>query len=397
MKSYDVKTKCTTASARVVAGLVCAALLAVPYAVLADAPAGLTVSGVYTYVVYPDRHPPPYTARYRFRAQVLGGRWVIGYEDLASATNPALVNVRATASCDGTNIYFVQFQSQSGVSNAWGARYEAVRPKLATTLAEIFPGTYPPPKEPTLQRLWLPFASRSVLGAPRGIAKPPFSVDLAIFYETDYQCGYYWSDDGPGGQMRQIVLTNAGSVLHRDSTDGKIRRRQLAPPYDKGYVEGVGVYERTTNVEEALVPLQFKFTAYSPQFKIGGAPALSRVYTYTCVVTDCYPSSIGPIPAPLPRGRVLVTDRRFERDGWSQLDYIATNGWLEAGDPLIIARKKNTLKSSLNQEVLSALNISPGRIHWLRYAICVLLVLPLGLVVLRGLVQKLKREVKGKA
>src|SRR3954462_6973651 len=98
-------------------------LLARTEVIGADKP-GVTVRGRYEYTVGPENEPPIYAVQYDFEVSISGRLWRIAYEDPQAATNAEILNQRAVASFDGTNIYFIQFQNPLAVKRVWGERYE---------------------------------------------------------------------------------------------------------------------------------------------------------------------------------------------------------------------------------------------------------------------------------
>jgi hypothetical protein len=373
--------------------LVAVLVLPLVCAGLADQQTGVRMQGIYRYVVRPDNPVPVFAAEYNFDVLVSGCSWIIAYEDTSALTNAELLNVRATASCDGTNIYFVQYQSESAVKKAWGNRYDSVKAQLPTIIAKIFPGVYPPPEEFTLQTIWFALAADCVLGPASGRIKPIESVDLAMFYgNTNVYCGYYRTTDQNKPGTHQITLTNDGYFAVRDNRDGKVLRLKGAPPYDKGFVQGIGIWSGTTNVGAVRVSREFEFTAFAPRFGRRDSAEFERTFSFRCIVTNVGPATVGEIPVPLPNGRVLVADRRLANEGWARIDYMATNGWMAVNDDFIAFRAQNSPKSSFESEVLAVLNHPRSEFKWFRYATWLLLVLPLGLWALGAFRQKYKQR-----
>jgi hypothetical protein len=359
------------------------------------ATSGTSVAGICEYKV-PAGNGTFYRERCRFVVSTAGCSWIISYEDVPNPNGQGLLTPPATGSCDGTNIYFVELQTEARAKAAWGERYESVKPGLPAALATIYPGNYPPPEQHMLQKLWFAFASSCVLRPPAGRAKPMSSVDLAVFYDnTNFSIGYYLTADTEHPGDRTITLTNDGCIVERDRASGKVLRLRGAPPYDKGFTEAVGTWSHTTNVSGMSVPTEFQYTSFVPKYSPGqSTPDVREWMTYRCVVTNVQSATIEAVPAPLPAGRVLVTDRRLMRQGWSQLSYLATNDWVAGNDPRVTFRAKNSRKSALEAEVLGAMGIKPGGSDQLRHLIWVLLALPLGILGLKGLLNKLRQRHK---
>src|SRR5713101_7359309 len=169
--------------------------------------AEVALSGTCDYVTRPENELPLYSARYNFEVSVSGCSWMISYKDTAAATNADLLIARSVASCDGTNIYFVEFHGEAAVKKAWGDRYNSVSNELPRAMAKIYPGDYPPPQEAVLQKLWFAFASSCVLDGSNGRKKPPFLLDPAIFYDDpEFRCAYYWTTNESQPLQRQVTL-----------------------------------------------------------------------------------------------------------------------------------------------------------------------------------------------
>jgi len=300
--------------------------------------ASITLSGSYEYSVYAGRPAPRYSATYAFHASVGGRAWIIRYEDTSALTNADTLNAEAIASCDGTNTYLVQFQNELAVRKVFGERYESVKHELPVAMATIYPGDYPPPKEPTLQNIWLAIASSSVLSAARGKAKPPFITDLETFYDTNYNCDYYWTTDQAQPERRELVLKTDRHLLEDVWINGKKQRVKPAPPYDHGHTNGVGLWKQATNIAGVVVATEFEFTAFAPGPTRRSAGDLARAYIYRCIVTNIAKAPIPSVPVPLPAGRVTVTDRRFDKSEDGGNHYLAKKDWSQTEmDPAELA------------------------------------------------------------
>ena len=360
--------------------------LAAPY----NGQSGVRLQGTYEYVVRPENHFPVFSARYNFDVIIAGCSWIISYEDLSASTNANLLDVRATASCDGTNIYFVQYQSESAAKHTWGSRYDSVKNDLPVAVAKIFPGNYPPPEEFILHTIWFAFGANCVLGSPAGKAKPVQYADLAMFYgDTNYFSGYFRTTGESNPTTHLITLTHNGFILIRHGPDWAVRRLKLLPPYDKGFVEGVGVWRGVTNISDVSVPNEFEYTGFAPKFRSPNPPAFEKTFTYRCIVTNVETAMTDEMPVRLPNGRVLVTDRRLANEGWSRITYMATNNWIPLEDVIAMARAQNIEKSSFESDVVYTLSagkppvksnsagIPPVKSNRIRYMFCFAIALPL--------------------
>jgi peroxiredoxin len=241
---------------------------------------GITVSGTGEYSVFDGSQAPPHSATYNFQASVAGRAWIIRYAQTADSRNADTLNAEAVASCDGTNIYLIQFQNEAAVRRVWGDRYESMKAQLPVAMATIYPGDYPPGQEFALQNIWRAFASSSVL---------PWTTN-----ETQ-----------PG--FRQLIL----------KTDG--------------FTNGVGIWSEVTNIAGVSVPTEFEFTAFS-QAARNGSVVLLTASTDRCTVTNVGSAAIPSVPTPLPFGRVLVTDHRLDKSKdprYPDSTYLTTTGrWL---------------------------------------------------------------------
>jgi len=218
--------------------------------------------------------------------------------------------------------------------------------QLPAALGEIFAGNYPPPQKFTLLNIWRALASSSVLADSRGKAKPPSFVDLAKFYDTNFNCDYYWTTNEMRPNKRQLILKTDGHYLENVFVNGQMRPAKLFAPYDKGYTNAIGVWKQATNIAGMLVPTDYSFTSFSP--KSGGRTAadLQTASTYRCLVTNIATAPIPLIPVPLPAGNVLVTDRRFDKSENGGTRYSTRKGWFHQEiDPAdLIANESVKLK-----------------------------------------------------
>jgi len=308
------------------------ATLAVVYLILAVTSlpgadgAGVILSGNYEYTVYAGSPTPLHSAKYSFEVSVDGRLWIIEYKDTSALTNMDAFT-SAVASCDGTNIYVVQYQKESAVRKAWGDRYDSVKDELPVAMATIYPGDYPPPREFALQNIWLAFASSSLLADARGKAKPPFIADLATCYDNNYNCDVYWITNETHLGSRELILMADGRIPQEVRINDRVQDVKLPAPYDKGYTNSVGLWRQLTNIAGVFVPTEFEFSAFAPKPRGRVAEDLMTAYTYRCVVTNIATAPLPSVPTPLPSGRVLVTDRRFAKSEDSRTTYLATRGW----------------------------------------------------------------------
>jgi hypothetical protein len=315
--------------------------------------------------------------------------WIIEYYGSRPSRGGPSVDTQTVASCDGTNIYVVEIQNDEANRAVWADDYERVKDSLPRAVAAMFLGTYPPPEQPTLQHIWLAFASHCILNEPSGTTKPLTAVDLALFYDTNFVCNYSWELDTERA-MRRLTFSNASFFLQRASTDGKVRRLKYESPYDAGFIEGVGLWTNESTILGQKVATQCVFSSYFPRFDNNTRAECVRTMSFKCVATNIDRSVITQIPPPLPEGRVLVTDRRLANNGGSRLDYILTNGWAGASESMLALRARHTPQSSLEEEVLDTFGIKRPSTSLMRIIVWIVLAAPSSLLLASIVFKRLK-------
>jgi len=329
---------------------------------------------------------------YNFEATISGCCWKISYEGPTETTITDILKEKCIATCDGTNVYICEFQLEDMARKAWGNRYASVKDQLPVAMAEILPGTYPARKQVILHT-WLALASGCVLSGDGGRTRPPYIEDLAMFYNTNsLECLYSWGTSDSGS--RRIVFKSDGRLMERDQETGKLSETKFLPPYDEGFTIGEGVYRESTNIGGISVPLLFEFDGFAPTNTGKSAAELRRINHYSCRVSELHSAAYDQISSELPKGLVLVTDRRFEQDGLGSVKYSVTNGlWPAPDDSHFKKVVAMTPRISLESEVIRDMGL-PRRPRWnvTRLIIWILLFLPLGLIVFKGLSDKLKTK-----
>jgi hypothetical protein len=366
------------------------ALLAISVIGASDPSKGVIVSGSYEYDVSERYH-----RRYDFEISLFGCSWIIAYEDPSALTDSNTLVARSVASCDGTNIYHVQFHSEPAVRKAWGDRYESIRADLPVAVANVFPGTYPPPRDFTLVHLWFAFGSGCVFNGSFGSNRPPSSVDLALFYEDPrFLSEYQWSTIDAKVGSREIAFKNNGYFARRDTgSRGKVVYSRYLPPFQNGFISARGVVSQATNCAGMTLPLKFDFTEFVPDYGVTNFKRLRPIYTYTCSVTNVGLVDGAPIPVALPEGRVDVSDIRFQSRGYAQVNYILTNGWIvDTNDEFLISRLQNSPKVSLEEEIIGLLDLGRHHGQWKRYLVWLFLALAICLLIFTGTWRKLKPQ-----
>jgi hypothetical protein len=182
--------------------------------------------------------------------------------------------------------------------------------------------------------------------------KPPYGEDLAMFYNTNIYCDYFWSFDSSKA-FRELILTSDGFRFQRNQRDGQILKLRWPQPFDNGYTNGIGSWLQVTNIDGTSVPLQYEFTAFTPIPSGGTSNDLKRLFLYSCVVSNIQSGSIDRLPVCPPVGRVMVTDRRFQSLGYTTITYVITNGfWIPIDNPLLANRISFAKKSTLEDDAL---------------------------------------------
>ena len=348
---------------------------------------GVILNGTCEYIVRPENMSPSYSAHYSFEVSLLGSSWIVTYEDISALTNSNVLNVRGVASCDGTNIYLVQYQNEIAVKKAWGSRYESIKNELPVAQAEIYPGSYPPPNPSILQQLWFAFASSTTFTGSSGKAKPPAFVDLAIFYSAEFECAYFWSNSVT---TRQITLKSDGRIPGRDIATGQMKYLKRSP-----YTSGVGVWSEVTSIAGVFVGRKFEYAEFAPLAASQNSKDLLKTWAFKCTLTSVRTGAIDQIPTKLPEGRILMTDRRFLASGYSKINYISVTGWIPAENEYVTSQLSNRPLLSLEDEFAHALGSRPApRTKPVRYVIWAALALPLCLLLAKGLFDKLKNKKK---
>ncbi|MGB9620430.1 MAG: hypothetical protein ACPL7K_08465 [Armatimonadota bacterium] len=198
------------------------------------------------------------------------------------------------------------------------------------------------------------FASGCVLTNSRGKAKPSEAVDLGIFCWPEFSCDYAIETNQAGDRVIRFV--SEGYFFARDPDTGEARRLRFAPPYSSGFVRNLGVWSDFTNLAGVWIARQFTFTNFWPKYPAPPKPEFWAPCTRKVSVTNCYVEPMRPIPEPLPERKFLVIDRRLAEQGWARVSY-ATNRWLDASDPFVLFRARNTDRESFDDE---------ARLRWRR-------------------------------
>jgi hypothetical protein len=369
----------------------------------------IELNGIYTYSLNQQDGAEFYSSKYTFDVSIKGCSWVIKYEQIKTDNKSAEpLDIGSVASCDGTNIYVVHFQNPEADKKVWRDRYISEKSQLPVALANIYFGTYPPPKEPVLQHLWLAFASpMCLLNNMDGKAKPPFITDMAIFSDKNYNCDYHWVTSVSAPNIRSLIFTTDGNFLVRDSSNGKVLHAKSPYPYDRGYTNGIGSWLQKTNIDDVYFPTLFQFTAFVPSFdkSSSNSPNLFKACTYACTVVDAKVSMLPQIPVLLPEGKILVSDRRFSHQGYAFISYPITNRtWLTTSDPFLKRLLQTSRRWSLEDEALSEIGIKPSlkgnavssssKLAIARFVVLCLMLSPLAFFAIKFAVAKNKPKTK---
>jgi hypothetical protein len=349
---------------------------------------GIELSGVYEYTLHPDAPAPLFVATYNFKATISGCKWAIECEDIAAITNSSILNGECVASCDGNNIYYVQFQNEDAVKKSFGTNYESLKNRLPAAIAEIYPGDYPMLRTYfAVENIWFAFASKCVIDQSHGTIKPPYVVDLAVFENTNFYSNCYFVTNGFGGMADEIVIRNNGNYFFRDTQNGRLLTGKLGPPFSKGYTNAIGLYENWTNVFGENVPMTFEFSSFSPSAAGRSTNGLLRITSYKCIVTNVAVASIAEFPIAPPTGNVMVTDHRFAASGSASINYFVTNEWLQSDNYQLAELVKHGPMRSAEQEALMDLGVSPHHDE-MKYIVWALMSLPLCVLLIVSLARK---------
>lgn len=215
---------------------------------------GVALEGVYTYSLLMGASKASWSAAHSFRLEIRGCEWTIEHRDLSSATNKGLASVRGIAACDGANVYTVDYQSGAAARIAWGRDYDSVKDKLPEGLISILPGLYPPPDGPVVQHIWLALASGCALPGARGTTKPLAPVDLALFSDRRFSCGYEWFTNAGGSGLPSLALISDGYTLAR-SSKGSIVRVPFASRLSAGFTNTLVNWRQAASINGVLLPM----------------------------------------------------------------------------------------------------------------------------------------------
>ena len=306
---------------------------------------GVALEGVYTYSLLMGASKASWSAAHSFRLEIRGCEWTIEHRDLSSATNKGLASVRGIAACDGANVYTVDYQSGAAARIAWGRDYDSVKDKLPEGLISILPGLYPPPDGPVVQHIWLALASGCALPGARGTTKPLAPVDLALFSDRRFSCGYEWFTNAGGSGLPSLALISDGYTLAR-SSKGSIVRVPFASRLSAGFTNTLVNWRQAASINGVLLPMDVECTSFVP-----GATGLFVSFKYRCQVTNASECNMASIPPRLSEGAFAVTDRRFMDQGYASFRYVVTNRWLPMDDANIARLMAHSPKGTLESEV----------------------------------------------
>jgi hypothetical protein len=246
--------------------------------------------------------------------------------------------------------------------------------------------------------LWIAFLSRNVWDKNGGKAKPPNTMDLAMFYNPDFFCEYLWTNLVPESGLPVLRLRSGRQWLARDRHNkGKLHYFSLPPPYENGYTLAEARWLAETNVAGTIMPTKFEFSYFVPKNRAAVVDDLKTWYTFRCFVTNTYTAQLESIPAGFQGNQmVLVWDHRFASAGHPTITYGITNAWSGTVDANTIARLNNLPRESLEHESLRRDGFAPPAERaytrpLIRITMAALITLPLIVYMVRGIHKRQKK------
>jgi hypothetical protein len=326
-----------------------------------------------------------------FRIAIQGSNWVIGCDYTSATSNSKSLYLRVDASCDGQNIYVVHALNPSVVAQ-----------NVEKNEAAVYPGIYPPPQERETYYLWLAFVSSTIFADTHGMAKPPNTPDLSMFYNTNIWCRYEWATNS--GCARELVLKTEGNILVRDkSHNGALISYSLKPPYQDGYMLANARWINMTNVLGIFVPMQYEYSSFAPKPAAASSTDLQKIYSYNCKVTNVFTAPIPAVPAALQGDReVFVFDHRFFSNDVATLTYSWTNSWHELTKAKLEKRLEGVPKETLEEQSLKQHGFIPKTNSLLnenkrmivRIVLVITLIMPFAVLKLKTAIQKTNKTNK---
>jgi len=275
------------------------------------------IQGRYQYTVYQGRENPIFSKELDFTIQIRDCRWSIQTREIDATHYAGIDTGLTTFQCDGQSIYVILERKTVDIKSSDSLLVR--RPDGDVT---IYPESYPSPREPALQHIWLGYAANCLMSAPSGTCRSPFAEDLDIFLDQRL-LKHYEIDQFKATGSRTIAITDSGKIATRDS-DGNIQIDRLAEPYGKGYLTARGIWTQTNILGHTCS--NFQFIAYSPNPRGKLATDLIKSFVAVCTITNLTEESFPDIPLLIKSGMYSVEDRRHENLGKAVVWYIITNG-----------------------------------------------------------------------
>jgi hypothetical protein len=275
------------------------------------------IHGRYQYTVYQGRENPIFSKELDFTIQIRDCRWSIQTREIDATHYAGIDTGLTTFQCDGQSIYVILERKTVDIKSS--DFLPVRRPDGDVT---IYPESYPSPREPALQHIWLGYAANCLMSAPSGTCRSPFAEDLDIFLDQRL-LKHYEIDQFKATGSRTIAITDSGKTATRDS-DGNIKIDRLAEPYGRGYLTARGIWAQTNILGHTCS--NFQFIAYSPNPRGKLATDLIKSFVAVCTITNLTEESFPEIPLLIKSGMYSVEDRRHENIGKAVVRYIITNG-----------------------------------------------------------------------
>lgn len=235
------------------------------------------------------------------------------------------------------------------------------------TEVEVYPGKEPPPFEEYPYQLWLAFVCAKEWTDASGKVKPPtMTLDLSEFYNPSFFCNYRWTSDSQASWKRALLLKMDGRFLHRDiRNNGSLVYVSLPPPFQDGYLLGRGLWYEVTNIAGVSFPTRYQFTYFVPAAEAVSEQDLTAMYSFWFEVTNAFGVRGQPVPIGLGsvQSLALVSDHRFESEGYATVKYAITNGTTDFRSKGMPSQIKSKLamvpKRSFEEEALLRLGFTP--------------------------------------
>jgi len=286
-----------------------------------------------------------------FRVFIGQDSWIVSYQKRDDAMNrERLHEAGFTASCDGRNVYVIRHLDSQGLP-----------PRTVSQMADIYPGSIPPPLKQDLYNIWLAFASFQELTNDQGTTRSPNAPDLSLFYNQDNQCLYKWTNDANSTIFPSLTIHSELHPLTRDLPgSGRLYRLRLPPALAGGYLMLSARWSNPTSTQYGIVPSRVEGDFFSINEKNRTDTNLYVRMRFVCQVTNVTCSVMDPIPAGFDgTGPIYVKDHRFASLGLADVTYVLTNRWSRAVEEWINRQAFSRPRKSLEVAALEEYGLHP--------------------------------------